>query len=185
MKIYIIGQKWMGCEVIKMCIKEGYKVVGVAAPAGDKMHEVARVNGIESVTYCNRIYPEFIPDGIDLIIAAHAHVYINALVRARARLGAIGYHPSLLPNHRGKDSIEQVINNKELVTGGTVFFLDDSMDTGDIILQDWCHVRQDDDARSLWMRELAPMGLRLLSESLQLIQLPDFVQKKQDESLAT
>lgn len=44
--------------------------------------------------------------------------------------------------------------------------LDDGADTGDIAAQDWCWVRKGDTAEELWRRELAPMGLRLLSDVL-------------------
>ena len=52
------------------------------------------------------------------------------------------------------------------VAGGTLYWMDDGADTGAIAAQDWCHVLPDDDARSLWQRDLAPMGLRLFEKVL-------------------
>jgi methionyl-tRNA formyltransferase len=42
--------------------------------------------------------------GVDLIIAAHSHDFIGRPHAAQGKLGAIGYHPSLLPLHRGRDA---------------------------------------------------------------------------------
>jgi methionyl-tRNA formyltransferase len=52
------------------------------------------------------------------------------------------------------------------IAGGTVYSMDDGADTGSIAAQDWCFVRPDDDARSLWRRELAPMGIKLFEKVL-------------------
>jgi methionyl-tRNA formyltransferase len=82
------------------------------------------------------------------------------------RYGALGYHPSLLPRHRGRDSVRWTIHTGDRIAGGTVYWLDDGADTGPIAAQDWCHVLPGDDAHTLWRRDLAPMGLRLLGRVL-------------------
>lgn len=62
-----------------------------------------------------------------------------------------------------------VIHMREPVTGGSVYWLDDGADTGPLLAQDWCHVRPDDTPQALWRRELAPMGLRLFSQALAML----------------
>ena len=64
--------------------------------------------------------------------------------------------------------------------------MDDGVDTGAIALQDWCFIRPRDDARSLWQRELGPMGIRLFEKLLFMIKgglaIPSVAQ---DETVAT
>lgn len=120
-------------------------------------------------------------------IQVHAAAeYINEEVRAKAAYGALGYHPSLLPRHRGRDAIHWAIHMKEPVTGGTVYWLDDGTDTGPILAHDWCHIRPDDSPQMLWRRELAPMGLRLFSQALAMLDAGgDCKGRPQDPALST
>ncbi len=74
---------------------------------------------------------------------------------------------------------------KEAVTGGSIYWMDDGADTGPVALQDWCAIRDDDDAGSLWRRELGPMGLRLFREALALAEADALSAVTQDEALAT
>ena len=63
-------------------------------------------------------------------------------VRARFRLGVLAYHPSLLPAHRGRDATRWAIHMLERVTGGTVYWMDDGVDTCPLEAQDFCHILQ-------------------------------------------
>ena len=125
------------------------------------------------------------PADCDLLIAAHSHDFVSSAVRTRLRLGAIGYHPSLLPLHRGRDAVRWTVRMRDRIAGGTVFWLSDTVDGGPVAAQDWCFVRPDDDAHSLWRRELFPMGVRLLRRALSDILRGDLVMHDQDPSLAT
>src|SRR5690606_1434928 len=93
-----------------------------------------------------------------------SHAFVGADVCKRARIAAIGYHPSLLPRWRGIAAVEWTIEAKDPIAGGSIYHLTDEMDAGAVVKQDWCHVYPDDDAATLWRRDLAPMGLRLLTE---------------------
>ena len=70
-------------------------------------------------------------------------------------------------------------------TGGSIYWLNDTVDGGPVAAQDWCFIRPGDDARSLWARELAPMGLRLFRRALGDISAGKLVRIEQDASLAT
>lgn len=122
---------------------------------------------------------------IDLIITAHSLHHVTREERALADW-AIGYHPSLLPLHRGPDAIRWTIAKREPVTGGSVYQLTDEMDAGEIYAQDWCLVGPHDTARTLWSRELYPMGLRLLDQVVQTLDRQGYlVGRPQDPFLAT
>jgi methionyl-tRNA formyltransferase len=161
----IVGQKWLGAEVLAMCLQRGLDVAAVSAPrTDDRLAACATEAGVPLCQVDRQLDAKWVPDGVDLIICAHAHVFVTAEARARARLGAIGYHPSLLPRHRGRDAIIWTLAMRDLIAGGTVYWLDEGADTGDIAAQDWCWVKEGDTPESLWRRDLAPLGLRLLGE---------------------
>jgi methionyl-tRNA formyltransferase len=83
---------------------------------------------------------------------------------ARSRLGGIGYHPSLLPRHRGIAAVEWTILEGDPIAGGSIYHLADGWDAGAIAAQEWCFVEKGETARELWERALAPMGLTLLKK---------------------
>lgn len=167
MRVMIVGQKWFGAEVLKLCLKRGDDVAAVSAPrVDDRLAATATDAGVPLCQVDRRLEAAWVPEGLDLILCAHAHIFITPGARQKARLGALGYHPSLLPRHRGRDAIHWAVHMRDQVTGGTAYWLDDGADTGDIAAQDWCWVAPGDTAEELWRRDLAPMGLRLLDEVL-------------------
>jgi methionyl-tRNA formyltransferase len=138
----------------------------VVADAEDRLASAASAAGIEVVVQANPklVVASEIAPGTDLIVTAHSHARVAKEALAAARLGGIGYHPSLLPRHRGIAAIEWTIREKDPIAGGTVYHLADRMDAGAIAAQDWCFVGKDETARQLWERALAPMGQKLLAE---------------------
>jgi methionyl-tRNA formyltransferase len=151
----------------------GQLEVGARA-AGLSVHHVRGFVGPEHVPHC------------DLLLVAHAHVFITAAARARTRFGALGYHPSLLPRHRGRDAVHWALHMRESVTGGSLYWLDDGADTGPVVDQGWCHIRPDDTPASIWRRELAPMALRMFTEAMDQLEVEGACEGvPQDETLAT
>src|SRR6266545_3287444 len=105
---------------------------------------------------------------------------------ALSRLGGIGYHPSLLPRHRGIAAVEWTILSGDPIAGGTVYHLADGWDAGAIAAQDWCFVAKGETARELWERALAPMGLKLLTRVVHYAgQHGKLPAQTQDERFAT
>lgn len=186
MRVMLIGQKWLGLEVLRMCIDEGHDVAAVSAPrSDDRLAALANELGVPVCQVPTALGPEWVPDGVDVLVCAHAHVFVTAQARAKARHGALGYHPSLLPRHRGRDAIVWTLHMRDQVAGGTVYWMDDGADTGPIALQDWCWVRPGDDARSLWERDLGPMGVRLLRDALRQLDQGRLQRHEQDPALAS
>lgn len=188
MNVFIIGQKWFGAEVFKLCETVGVHVYGVCAPGpGDKLYDLAEsdLGQVWDIDFLERDPRYVMYEDVDLIIAAHAHIFVSEHVRETAHFGAISYHPSLLPLHRGRDAIRWACYMRERVTGGTVFWLNNKVDAGPIAAQDWCFIKPDDTPQTLWRRELAPMGLRLLRKTLIDITSGHIVKVPQDEALAT
>jgi methionyl-tRNA formyltransferase len=168
MKITLVGSRYFGRAVLDLLLKEpGLEIGRVAVPtADDRLAEGARAAGIEVYVHENpHLVPiEAIAPGTDLIVTAHSHARVAHDAVASARLGGIGYHPSLLPRHRGMAAVEWTVKEGDSVTGGTIYHLADKLDAGPIAAQDWVFVKKGETARELWERALAPLGLRLLLE---------------------
>lgn len=164
MDIALIGTRWLGAEVLARLVERGHRIAVVATDADDRLARAAAAAGLPTTLLGKRrrVKPEDLPDEVDLIVAAHSHAFIPAEVRAKARLGAIGYHPSLLPRHRGIAAVEWTIAAGDKVAGGSVYHLVDEMDGGPIAAQEEIPVEPGEDAASLWRRALGPMGVRLL-----------------------
>ncbi len=88
-------------------------------------------------------------------------------------LGTINLHASLLPDYRGAAPIQHAILNGETKTGVTSFFIRESIDTGDIILQQEISIHESDDAGSLHDKMMEE-GARLLVKTVDHIQHPEF-----------
>ena len=188
MNIVVFGQKWIAAEVLNALVTLHNVSVIALCPdkplqkdgSGEKLlaaaarHGIPVVNALQDIPRCT------------LGIAAHCQRYIPPDVRKKCSLGVLAYHPSLLPRHRGRDAVRWAIAMREPVTGGTAYWMDDGADTGCIETQDWCFIKQQDTATELWRRELAPMGVRLLTECVKRLAKGDPPQsKQQDESVAT
>jgi methionyl-tRNA formyltransferase len=168
MKITLVGSRYFGRAVLDLLLKEpGIEIARVAVPTSDdRLAEGARAAGIELYVHEN---PHLVPlgaiaPGTDLIVTAHSHARVAHDAVASARLGGIGYHPSLLPRHRGLAAVEWTVKEGDPIAGGTIYHLADKLDAGPIAAQDWVFVKKGETARELWERALAPLGLRLLLE---------------------
>ena len=168
MKCALVGSRYFGASVFEALRKEdGIEFTSVVAPsADDRLAVAARAAGLTVHVLEN---PRFVPgdaiaEGTDLIIAAHTHARVSDEALARSRLGGVGYHPSLLPRHRGIAAVEWTIMEGDPIAGGSVYHLADGWDAGAIAAQDWCFVAKNETARELWERALAPMGIALLSK---------------------
>lgn len=196
MKIFLSGQKQFGRATLELLLSSPFReqcdieVVGVAAPPPDADGRADRLWAAAELRHIpcqpsNRLSEGSLPTGVDLIVCAHSHAFIGRKTRYKASLGAIGFHPSLLPLHRGRDAVRWTIKMRDRVTGGTVFWLDDKVDGGPIAAQDYCFVRPEWSASDLWRHELFPLGLRLLKQVIWEICAGRIVRIPQDEELAT
>jgi methionyl-tRNA formyltransferase len=166
MKCTLVGSRYFGAKVFEVLQADGANIARVVAPASDdRLTIAAQASGLPVHILEN---PKNVPagaiaDGTDLIVAAHTHARVSRDALARSRLGGVGYHPSLLPRHRGIAAVEWTILEGDPIAGGSVYHLADTMDAGAIAAQDWCFVVKGETARELWERALAPMGLDLLT----------------------
>ncbi|MCP3466705.1 formyltransferase family protein [Bradyrhizobium sp. CCGUVB23] len=189
MRITLIGSRHFGVVTLNMLREHSVDIARVVVADGeDRLATTARSAGIEVVVQANPklVAASEIAANTDLIITAHSHARVSREALAASRLGGIGYHPSLLPRHRGKAAVEWTIKEGDRIAGGTIYHLADRMDAGAIAAQDWCFVKKGETARDLWERALAPLGLKLLAEVIDYIKVHKTLPAKpQDEQFAT
>lgn len=189
MRITLAGSRHFGVETFKMLRAHGVDIARVVVADGDdRLAAAAREAGVEVVVQATpkRIVPAEIAPGTDLIVTAHSHARVSHDALKAARLGGIGYHPSLLPRHRGIAAVEWTVREGDPIAGGTIYHLSDRLDAGAIAAQDWVFVKKGETARELWERALAPLGLKLLGQVIDQARRDGRLPAKpQDEQFAT
>lgn len=142
--------------------------------------ERARGAGIETAVFERGDYPDrterdramgdwLAERGVDLIVLAGYMELLSPEFVARFRNRIINVHPALLPSFPGLRAIEQALEHGVKVTGVTVHFVDEEVDSGPIILQRAVEVPEDRDAEGLEERihrvehELLPRAIRLIA----------------------
>ncbi len=106
----------------------------------------------------------------DLILVLGWSQICRQAFRDIPRLGVIGFHPAALPRLRGRGVIPWTILLDEKTTGSSLFWIDEGMDSGDIILQRLFPLAPDETARSLYAKhvgnlaEMVPEAVALATE---------------------
>ena len=193
MRIVLFGQAAFGRDVLNALLEAGEEVVGVSTPrAGnrpDPLFEAAsekRIPVIETPALRQdepfRHYLDLKPD---LLVFAFVTDIVRKRVLDAATHGAIQYHPSLLPAHRGRTAMNWAIMSGAAKTGLTIFWVDEGIDTGPIILTREVEIGDDDSVGSIYFDRLYPMGVQALVDATRMVREGNAPREEQDESLAT
>ena len=121
----------------------------------------------------------------DLAILAFVTDIVPGRVLALPRLGSICYHPSILPRHRGASAINWAVIDGDTRTGLTIFWVDEGIDTGDILLQKEVDIGPDETTGAVYFNKLYPLGVEALVEAVDLIAAGKAPRIPQDHSKAT
>ena len=89
---------------------------------------------------------------VELVVLAGFMRIIGPSLLAAYPRRIINVHPSLLPKHRGSQAAAQALAAGDEVTGCTVHYVDQGVDTGEILAQEEVVVRPDDTAETLQVR---------------------------------
>lgn len=191
MRIALIGQAAFGAKVLEALIGDGHTVVVACtskdAAQGRPVLDAAQNLGVPAFTLEKRqeLANDLSRYAPELCVMAFVTEKIPPDALRCPTLGTIEYHPSLLPRHRGSSSLNWTIINGEVLTGVTIFWVDEGMDTGPILLQKKAGVSPDDTVGSLYFNKLFPLGVDALVEAVRLIQEGKAPRIPQDESQAT
>ncbi|HXJ82789.1 MAG TPA: methionyl-tRNA formyltransferase [Candidatus Methylomirabilis sp.] len=196
MRIVVHGQQAFGKSVLEALLEQGENVVGVYCgpdPQGgrvDPLKEAALSRGLpvyqpKSFRKDPTVREQFASLGADLCVMAYVTLIVPEDVLNLPARGTIQYHPSLLPRHRGPSSINWPIIQGETRTGLTIFWPDQGLDTGPILLQKDVEIRDTDTLGTLYFDRLYPMGVAALLEGVDLVRAGKAPRIVQDESQAT
>lgn len=121
---------------------------------------------------------------IDLVLVIGWSQICGGTFRSVAPLGNIGFHPAPLPRMRGRAVIPWTILLGEEATAASLFWLDEGVDSGPILLQEPIPIAPDETARSLYAKQTAALA-RMLPTAVQLVRTGQAPRIEQDHRLAT
>lgn len=192
MRIVVIGQAAFGAEVIEKLVQRGEEVVGAFCPKGGRGDRVKQVADKLAITVWQTttmksadVFSHFSQLRPDLAVMAFVTDMVPAGILNCPRLGTIQYHPSLLPRHRGGSAINWAMIQGDTKTGISIFWPDEGIDTGPILLQKAVDIAPDDTMGSLYFNKLYPIGVTLMLEAVDSVKRGKAPQTAQDESRAT
>jgi methionyl-tRNA formyltransferase len=195
MRIILIGQAAFGAKVLERLLERNENIVAVYAPPDrpggrpDPLKEAATARNIDVFqpgTYKNdEVFTEYRMLSPDLTVMAFVTTIIPERFFDVPSHGTICYHPSLLPRHRGASGINWAVIMGDSKTGLSIFWPDEGIDTGPILLQKEIAIGPEDTTGSLYFNHLFPMGVDAVLESIDLIRAGNAPKIVQDEAGAT
>lgn len=150
LRIVFMGTPDFAVHTLKCIVEAGYEVAGVItapdkpAGRGRKLHEsavkkYAAEQGLKVLQPTNLKSEEFLKELKDLDANLQVVVAFRMLpevVWKMPEFGTFNLHASLLPQYRGAAPINWAIMNGETETGVSTFFIDEKIDTGEMIFQE-------------------------------------------------
>jgi methionyl-tRNA formyltransferase len=195
MRIVVHGQQAFGKAVLEALLKRGDDVVAAyVAPEkpGQKVDPLkeaaiaAKLPVYQPASYRKpEVWEEFRALKPDLQVMAFVTLFVPENFLNIPTYGSIQYHPSLLPKYRGPSAINWPIIQGDIETGLSIFWPDNGLDTGDVLLQKKTPISFEDSLGSVYFDRLFPMGVEAMLESVDLVKTGKAPRIKQDESQAT
>jgi len=148
-----------------------------AAAANAELIEAANANAPEIVSRLAAIAP-------DAVFVIGWSQICGPEFRAAAKGRVVGFHPAPLPRLRGRAVIPWTILLDEKISGSTLFWIDEGVDSGPVLAQEFFHVAPDETATTLYDRHMAALE-RILGAVLNSIASGDLAGRPQDERYAT
>jgi methionyl-tRNA formyltransferase len=196
MRIVVNGQQAFGAAVLKALLEHGRDDVVAVYCAPDKegrppdpLAQAAREAGIE-VRQPDSFETEDAAGELaalkpDLMVMAFVTLLVPQAVLETPTHGTIQYHPSLLPRHRGPSAINWAIIHGDEKTGVAIFWPDEGLDTGPVLMLKEVAIEPGDTLGSLYFDKLFPIGVEAMVESVDLVREGKAPKIVQDEALAT
>jgi len=195
MRIVVHGQQAFGKAVLEALLKRGEDVVAVyVAPEkegakADPLKEAAlaaKLPVYQPASYRKpEVWDEFRALKPDLQVMAFVTLFVPEEFLNIPTHGSIQYHPSLLPAYRGASAINWPIILGEKETGLSIFWPDNGLDTGDVLLQKTTPISATDTLGTVYFDRLFPLGVEAMLESVDLVKAGRAPRIKQDDAKAT
>src|ERR1039458_5844729 len=169
-------------------IRLAFRRVGAPRRGFASLRELCQAYGLKTIPCTDPNSAEFVKQvralEVDLIVvAAFGRILTRALLES-PRLGCINVHPSLLPRYRGPEPFYWVLANNDETTGVTNHYMDEGIDTGDVILQKEFEIAPGDTEITLKERSVQ-VAAKLLGEAVPLLLAGKSARVGQDHSAAS
>lgn len=193
LKIVFMGTPQFAVPMLEALLESSHEVVAVVTapdkPAGrgmkltaSEVKQYALSKGLRVLQPEKLKNEEFVAElksiGADLFVVV-AFRMLPEVVWGMPPIGTINLHASLLPQYRGAAPIQRAIMNGEKETGVTTFFIQQEIDTGQIIFRESIPIRPDETAGELYS-ELMTLGARVLRRTVDAIATGDYPQITQE-----
>ena len=196
MRIVINGQQAFGKACLESILNEGkdevvavYTAPDVDGKPIDPIKKSALDAGLEVRQPSDFESPEVLQElrswNADLMLLAYVTIFVPEQARNIPKNGTICFHPSLLPLHRGPSSINWPIIWGANKTGLTIFWPDDGLDEGEVLLQKEVDILPDDTLGTVYFDKIFPLGVNATLEAIDLIRSGKAPKIPQDETKAT
>ena len=180
MRLIVHGQQAYGKSVLEAILDKGVDEVVAVYSAPDKegrpldpLKEFALERGLpvyQPESYKNpEVWQQLASHDADLCVMAYVLLFVPEEALNVPKHGSIQYHPSLLPWHKGPSSINWPIIMGKQKTGLSIFWPDNGLDTGPILLQKEVDIGPDDTLGSIYFDKLYPLGVDAMLESIELV----------------
>ena len=195
MRIVVHGQQAFGKAVLEALLKRGEDVIAVyVAPERpgaktDPLKEAAlavKLPVYQPDSYKKpEVWEEFKGLKPDLQVMAFVTLFVPEEFLNIPTHGSIQYHPSLLPAYRGASAINWPIIKGEEETGLSIFWPDNGLDTGDVLIQKKTLIGPTDTLGTVYFDRLFPMGVDAMLEAVDLVKAGKAPRIAQDHGKAT
>ena len=180
MRLIVHGQQAYGKAVLEAILEKGVDEVVAVYCAPDKegrpvdpLKEYALEKGLplhQPASYKDpAVWEQLASHEADLCVMAYVLLFVPEEALNVPRYGSIQYHPSLLPMHKGPSSINWPIIFGSKKTGLSIFWPDNGLDTGPILLQKIVDIEPDDTLGSVYFNKLFPLGVDAMIEAIDLV----------------
>ncbi len=180
MKLIVHGQQAYGKSVLEAILDKGVDEVVAVYSAPDKegrpldpLKEFALEKGLpvhQPASYKDpEVWEQLASHDADLCVMAYVLLFVPEEALNVPKYGSIQYHPSLLPWHKGPSSINWPIIMGKTKTGLSIFWPDNGLDTGPILLQKEVEIGPDDTLGSVYFDKLYPLGVEAMIEAIDLV----------------
>lgn len=195
-KIIFFGTPNISATVLNALLEKKYNIIAIVTqPDKPSNHQKIIYSPVKQIALQKKIklfqpakllpiVDEIAALKADLIISCAYGLIIPKKILDLPKYHCINVHPSLLPKYRGPSPINYALFNNDKTTGVTIMYMDQKMDTGDILLQKAIPILDEDNYDSLYLK-LTNLSIDLLAKTIDDLFANKAKPIKQDDSKAT
>ncbi|XP_055847942.1 cytosolic 10-formyltetrahydrofolate dehydrogenase [Episyrphus balteatus] len=183
LRLAIIGQSNFAADVLELLLEKSFTIAGVftipdKGSREDILASTAKRHDIPVFKFPSwrrkgiaipEVLEKYKSIGATLNVLPYCSQFIPMEVIEGAELGSICYHPSVLPRHRGASAISWTMIEGDDIAGFSIFWADDGLDTGPLLLTKQCPLESTDTLDTIYKRFLYPEGVKSMGEAVEMV----------------